>query len=67
MTDYPDPLNDDLGGEDTDLMDEILGHAKAIAEDRNYDIQSWAVRVSRMRDLLQELLGKPIDHGDFRR
>ncbi len=61
----PDPLNDDLGLEDADLFQEIGEHAKVIVEG-DEEIAVTALRVCRMRDLLQEYLGKPIDHPDLR-
>lgn len=60
----PDPFNDDLSGDDVELMEEIRGHARVLVRE-DVDLTGWALRVRRMRDLLQELLGKPIDHPDI--
>ncbi len=61
----PDPRNDDLGLDDTDMIAEIKAHAEQIAEDEDEDVTVWALRMCRMRDLIQEYFGKPIDHEDF--
>ena len=65
MITFPDPFNDDLGLDDADLVSEVQGHAAAIAASSG-DTAAWCVRLTRMRDRLQELHGKPIVHGDFR-
>lgn len=60
----PNPINDDLALDDVELWLEFRQHACLVATcDDSAEI---AVRLCRMRDLLQEYLGKPIDHGDFR-
>jgi len=60
----PDPFNDKLDMDDSDLLAEFRMHAFLVATcDDGAEI---AVRMCRMRDLLQEYLGKPIGHGDFR-
>jgi len=50
--------------DDQELLDEIRSHAQAIVSSDGR--QDWPSRVARMRDLLEELHGKPIDHGDLK-
>lgn len=53
-------------GTDEEIIASICFLARLIAAEQEApDIAAWCVRVANMRNMLQELTGQPIDHGDF--
>jgi hypothetical protein len=49
---------------DDEIVEEVRAHARSIAESDKP--REYVSRVLRIRDLLEELFGKPIDHSDLK-
>jgi hypothetical protein len=49
--------------EDEELLDAVRANARAILSTES---SFWYVYVARMKELMEEHDGKPIDHGDHR-
>lgn len=60
-----EPARDPLSMSDEEVVSAVRACASRILDPQS-STGDWCVYVSRMRELLAELHGKPPEHGDFR-